>query len=350
MPLELVAGLQVAIANVALVAEAGVGVEANVDLPQGHRVRLREIPVSSAAVYVPGGRAPYASTVVMGVVTARAAGRDRRGRLLSAGRRRADRRGDPRHLQALRGRKGLPDGRRSGDRRPRLRHRVSRCGRRDRGPGEPVCAGGKAPALHGGRHRRLRRTLGSHGRARRRCRAMQRWSWQRSTCWPRPSTGRAAWWWASPRHRLCAIGSMPTCEQLVLERPTVGEAAFAIVAVGRRPGGVGAGQRVRRRAPRADRLGGRGVGSDGAISGLPVRGRRQRDRLRRLCLRLESHPADRRRGTICLRSFAAALPPPYDRGENRWGGPQAGGSGGADRTRRGLRGACGVDGGAGKGE
>jgi histidinol dehydrogenase len=74
MPLELVAGLQVSIANVALVAEAGVGQEASVDLPQGHSVRLREIPVSSAAVYVPGGRAPYPSTVVMGVVTARAAG------------------------------------------------------------------------------------------------------------------------------------------------------------------------------------------------------------------------------------------------------------------------------------
>ncbi len=74
MPLELVAGLQVAIANVALVAEAGIGQEATVELPQGQRLRLREIPVGSAAVYVPGGRAPYASTVVMGVVTARAAG------------------------------------------------------------------------------------------------------------------------------------------------------------------------------------------------------------------------------------------------------------------------------------
>jgi histidinol dehydrogenase len=37
-------------------------------------VTLREIPVRSAAVYVPGGRAPYMSTVAMGVVTARAAG------------------------------------------------------------------------------------------------------------------------------------------------------------------------------------------------------------------------------------------------------------------------------------
>ncbi len=74
MPLELVAGLQVAIANVAVVAEAGVGGDAVVPLPQGHTVRLREVPVRSAAVYVPGGRAPYPSTVVMGVVTARAAG------------------------------------------------------------------------------------------------------------------------------------------------------------------------------------------------------------------------------------------------------------------------------------
>jgi histidinol dehydrogenase len=71
---ELVAGLQVAVANVALVAQAGVSEDAAVDLPQGQRVTLREVPVGSAAVYVPGGRAPYPSTVVMGVVTARAAG------------------------------------------------------------------------------------------------------------------------------------------------------------------------------------------------------------------------------------------------------------------------------------
>jgi histidinol dehydrogenase len=74
MPLELVAGLQVAIANVAEVADAGAGQDATLELAQGQRLRLREIPVSSAAVYVPGGRAPYPSTVVMGVVTARAAG------------------------------------------------------------------------------------------------------------------------------------------------------------------------------------------------------------------------------------------------------------------------------------
>jgi histidinol dehydrogenase len=74
LPLELVAGLQVTIANVAEVAQAGASEDVSVPLPQGQRVRLREVPVSSAAVYVPGGRAPYPSTVVMGVVTARAAG------------------------------------------------------------------------------------------------------------------------------------------------------------------------------------------------------------------------------------------------------------------------------------
>ena len=68
------AGLEVAITNVALVADAAIGGDVEVTLPQGHRVLLREVPVRRAAIYVPGGRAPYPSTVVMGVVTARAAG------------------------------------------------------------------------------------------------------------------------------------------------------------------------------------------------------------------------------------------------------------------------------------
>jgi histidinol dehydrogenase len=74
LELDLVAGLQVAIANVAEVAQAGVSEDVSVVLSQGQRVALREVPVESAAVYVPGGRAPYPSTVTMGVVTARAAG------------------------------------------------------------------------------------------------------------------------------------------------------------------------------------------------------------------------------------------------------------------------------------
>jgi histidinol dehydrogenase len=68
------AGLELARANVARVAEAGLQEDRDVDLPQGQRIRLREIPVARAAVYAPGGRQPYPSSVVMGAVTARAAG------------------------------------------------------------------------------------------------------------------------------------------------------------------------------------------------------------------------------------------------------------------------------------
>jgi histidinol dehydrogenase len=68
------AGLEVAIENVRAVALAGIDEEAGVVLPQGHTVTLREIPVRRAMVYAPSGRNPYPSTVVMGVVTAKAAG------------------------------------------------------------------------------------------------------------------------------------------------------------------------------------------------------------------------------------------------------------------------------------
>jgi histidinol dehydrogenase len=69
-------GLELAIANVRAVAEAGLDEQREVRLAQGQRVVLREQPVRRAAVYVPGGRAPYPSTVVMGVATARVAGVD----------------------------------------------------------------------------------------------------------------------------------------------------------------------------------------------------------------------------------------------------------------------------------
>jgi len=68
------AALETAIANVAQVTAATVGEEGAVRLAQGQRVAVRATPVQSAAIYVPGGRHPYASTVVMGTVTARAAG------------------------------------------------------------------------------------------------------------------------------------------------------------------------------------------------------------------------------------------------------------------------------------
>jgi histidinol dehydrogenase len=66
-------GLRLAITNVMRVAEASLGADRTVSFA-GHDVLLREAPVRRGAVYVPGGRASYPSTVVMGTVCARVAG------------------------------------------------------------------------------------------------------------------------------------------------------------------------------------------------------------------------------------------------------------------------------------
>jgi histidinol dehydrogenase len=66
-------GLRLANENVGRVAASTLRPDVEVDFGD-HSVTMRETPVHRAAVYVPGGRAPYPSTVVMGVATARAAG------------------------------------------------------------------------------------------------------------------------------------------------------------------------------------------------------------------------------------------------------------------------------------
>jgi histidinol dehydrogenase len=72
---DVLAGLRTAIANVKAVAEAQVRDDpVTVELPEGHSVVVVEHPVRRAGVYVPGGRAPYPSTVVMGAIPARVAG------------------------------------------------------------------------------------------------------------------------------------------------------------------------------------------------------------------------------------------------------------------------------------
>src|ERR671923_2501823 len=73
---EVLRGLRTAIANVRAVLRAQARDLVTVELEQGQRVEIVEVPVRRAAIYVPGGRAPYPSTVVMGAVTARAAGVD----------------------------------------------------------------------------------------------------------------------------------------------------------------------------------------------------------------------------------------------------------------------------------
>jgi histidinol dehydrogenase len=66
--------LETAAANIRTVAEAQLGEERTVELPQGHSVRLREVAVRAAGLYAPGGRAAYPSSVLMTVVPAQAAG------------------------------------------------------------------------------------------------------------------------------------------------------------------------------------------------------------------------------------------------------------------------------------
>jgi histidinol dehydrogenase len=66
---------ELAARNIRLVAEAKLDNRPQVvELPEGHTVMLHEVPVRSAAVYAPGGRAAYPSSVLMGCVPARVAG------------------------------------------------------------------------------------------------------------------------------------------------------------------------------------------------------------------------------------------------------------------------------------
>jgi histidinol dehydrogenase len=67
-------GLQLALANVQAVAALTGGADRTPASTVGSEVTMRELPVQRAAVYVPGGRAPYPSSVIMGVGAARAAG------------------------------------------------------------------------------------------------------------------------------------------------------------------------------------------------------------------------------------------------------------------------------------
>jgi histidinol dehydrogenase len=73
---EVLNGLRKAIANVRAVVEAQLSEPVSVELPEGQRIEVAELPVRRAGLYVPGGRAAYPSTLVMLAVTARAAGVD----------------------------------------------------------------------------------------------------------------------------------------------------------------------------------------------------------------------------------------------------------------------------------
>lgn len=67
--------LEAAALNIRLVAEPQVGPAAStVELPQGQTVKMRELPVETAGIYAPGGRAAYPTSVLMAAIPARVAG------------------------------------------------------------------------------------------------------------------------------------------------------------------------------------------------------------------------------------------------------------------------------------
>jgi histidinol dehydrogenase len=66
--------LEVAAANIRAVAEAQLDAgPREVALPQGQTVTVGQVPVRSAGIYAPGGRAAYPSSVLMGCIPARVA-------------------------------------------------------------------------------------------------------------------------------------------------------------------------------------------------------------------------------------------------------------------------------------
>jgi histidinol dehydrogenase len=71
---ELRGAMELTIANVRAVAAAQLGGESSVELPQGQRVKAREVAVAAAGIYAPGGRAAYPSSVLMCAIPAQVAG------------------------------------------------------------------------------------------------------------------------------------------------------------------------------------------------------------------------------------------------------------------------------------
>lgn len=64
-------------ANIRSVAEAQIAPSLEPAMEDGQLIEIAEVPVAAAAIYAPGGRSPYPSSVLMGVVPAIAAGVER---------------------------------------------------------------------------------------------------------------------------------------------------------------------------------------------------------------------------------------------------------------------------------
>ena len=162
---------------------------ATAELPEGHRVEVREEPVAAAGVYAPGGRAAYPSSVLMCCVPARVAGVARICVASPPGAAGRPNAGGAGGLRDRRRGRGLRDRRSPGDRRPGLRHRDDRSGRPDRRAREPLRHRGQAAGLGRGRDRRDRRAHRADGGRRRHARTR---SGSRSTSAHRASTATTA--------------------------------------------------------------------------------------------------------------------------------------------------------------
>lgn len=77
LPSALREALETAIAQVRALAAATRPADVSATLPLGQRITVRALPVASAGIYVPGGRAAYPSSLIMGAVPAQVAGVER---------------------------------------------------------------------------------------------------------------------------------------------------------------------------------------------------------------------------------------------------------------------------------
>jgi len=77
LPPSLRDAMLTAVAQVHALAVATRPAEVHVSLPFGQRIAVRAVAVASAGIYVPGGRAAYPSSLIMGAVPAQVAGVER---------------------------------------------------------------------------------------------------------------------------------------------------------------------------------------------------------------------------------------------------------------------------------
>ena len=136
-------------------------------------------PLDAMAAYVPSGRYPLPSTVLMTVIPAQVAGVPRI--CVASPRPSPEILGTAGYLGVE---QGLPDGRRARHRGVRLRHRDRAQGGPHRRTGQHLRRGGEEAARRRSRHR-LRGRADRDPDHRRRRRSRRCWP---RTCWPRPST------------------------------------------------------------------------------------------------------------------------------------------------------------------